>query len=155
MKQRKQITLLVFALIVSVIILPIGIVWNIGKPIFHVNKGGIKKILHNWIGYWLILIYQIYVVIGYLAYHLALSLDLLWNTIAGEFVEDCITAEEDTLFGKGDATISESTGQLVGDGKLIKFGKKFTKFLDFIFAEKDHALNAYRRRLYRINETKK
>lgn len=144
MKQLKNLVLLLLAVLVSIPLLPIGLIWNIGKPIFHIHKGGFNKIAKNWFGYWFKLLYQVYVVIGYLAYHVAMSIDLLWNAFSGEFIEDCITAEEDTLFGKGDVTVSESTGQLVNDAKLNKTGEGFNKFLDKVFFEKDHALNAYK-----------
>lgn len=152
MKQLKNLVLLVLAVIVSVPLLPIGLIWNIGKPIFHIHKGGFKKIAKNWFVYWFKLIYQLYVVVGYLAYHVAVSIDLLWNAFSGEFIEDCITAEEDTLFGQGDATVSESTGELVNDGKLNKTGKGFDKFLDKVFFENNHALNAYKKRINRLKE---
>jgi hypothetical protein len=152
MKELKNLVLFGLALIITIPLLFCGLFWNLAKPIYHVYKGKFWKILSNWFVYWFKLLYQIYVVIGYLAYHLAMSLDLLWNAFSGEFIEDCITAQEETLFGKGDTTVSESTGELDFDGNLNKTGRYFSKFLDFIFVEKDHALNAYKRRINRLKE---
>lgn len=80
--------------------------------------------------------------IGNFLYETAYSLDLAWN-VNGEILEDMMTAEEDTTFTDRELSVSASVGKLEIDGDLNKFGKKFSKLLNFFFAQKHHAIDAW------------
>jgi len=83
----------------------------------------------------------------YIAYHTALFLDYTLNVFAGELLEDLVTWKENTWFGNGRTTVSASIGQLENKEYLNKAGKIFSKFLNFIFNEKDHSLKAYNKQI--------
>jgi len=80
--------------------------------------------------------------IGFLLYNFAVALDMGWN-VNGEILEDMLTAEENTTFTDKNITVSASTGKLEIDGKLNKFGLKFSKALNFFFGQKQHAKDAW------------
>lgn len=80
--------------------------------------------------------------IGYMFYEIAYSLDLGWN-VNGEILEDMFTAKEKTTFTERDLSVSASIGKLEIDGDLNKFGKKFSKALNFFFGQKQHAIDAW------------
>ena len=86
--------------------------------------------------------------IGHFIYHLAYSLDLLWN-VNGEALEDMFTAKEETEFGKKNTSVSASIGKLQISGDLNKFGKRFSKFLNFIFGQSNHAEDSWMMKIER------
>ena len=92
--------------------------------------------------YWVYFFYQIWNVLKYFAMKLAVSLDLFANASAGEMIEDCVTSREDTLYGKGNWTISAATGKLEMFEKLNKTGLHFTDFLSKCLGE-NHCQQAY------------
>lgn len=75
-------------------------------------------------------------------YEMAYMLDLMWN-VNGEILEDMVTTEENTTFTDKDISVSASIGKLQSEGKLNKFGLKFSKLLNFFFGQKQHALDAW------------
>lgn len=135
----KDFLLFIGAFVVSLFLIPIGIIYNIGKSIYNFFK------------YWYFIIYQSYKAIKHLTkktdksimFNLAYCQDLMWNAFAGEFIEDLITDEEITYFGKGDVTISASVGEIENRNRTAKRGKWFSKFLDTVFKENKHCLNAW------------
>lgn len=135
----KNLKLLGGAILVSLFLIPIGIIWNLGKSIYNLLK------------YWFFILVQLFVVFRYLLtrqkvdffFKIAYSLDLIWNVTAGEFLEDCLTNNEQTKFGQGNITVSASTGKEVESGDIAKRGRWFVSWLDRIFNEKDHCLNAW------------
>jgi hypothetical protein len=80
--------------------------------------------------------------IGYIFYEIAYGLDLTWN-VNGEAIEDLMTTEENTTFTDREISVSASIGKLEIDGKLKKFGKGFSKVLNFAFNQKQHAIDAW------------
>jgi len=139
MKEMRPILLLVFAVIVFTLISGIGIIATVILGLFFWwrNKNFVKMLL-------LIprIIYQIWIAIKYLICQIALTIDLIGNALAGELIEYIITSERNTLFGKGNVTISASVGDLELRKNLNKRGLKFTKLLSYIF-EENHSVNAY------------
>lgn len=136
----KNIKFFLFACLVSVIIIPIGIVWNIGKSILSL------------INYWVNVFYQSFIAVSYLFknisknvfYNLAYVQDLLWNALAGEFLEDIFTPiEENTAFGKGKLTISSAIGRQLERGKLSNIGWWFSGVLNSFFNEDNHCLESW------------
>ena len=65
-----------------------------------------------------------------------------WN-VNGEILEDMLTAKENTTFTERDLSVSASVGKLELDGDLNKFGKGFSKALNFFFGQKQHAVDAW------------
>lgn len=83
--------------------------------------------------------------------HTAIALDLFGNVAGGEMIEDCVTTREDTLYGKGNWTVSAATGKEEQEGFLVPFGKKFTFMLSKVLGQ-GHSVDAY---LSEISEIKK
>jgi len=87
-------------------------------------------------------------VVKYGFMQIAYIVDLLGNVLVGELIEDIVTAEEDTWFGKGGITISAALGKLEFEGKLNGRGKFFSKVLGSF--EADHSVRAYHYYVMRI-----
>ncbi len=130
---------LIGALIVSSLMFTIGTLYSLGYSIWL--SVSMKK-WYAFLQFWWRLFDGLCSVIGNIMYDLAYSLDLGWN-INGEIIEDMITAEENTTFNQKNISVSASTGKLEIDGKLNKFGKKFSKFLNIVFGQKKHAVDSW------------
>jgi len=88
-------------------------------------------------------IYQVWVVVKYIFLQIGFVIDLYGNVLVGELIEDFVTAEEDTLFGYGDITISAALGDLLRKNKLNKTGIWFTKVLSKLDSKhENHCLAA-------------
>lgn len=127
---------LLASLILSIILLPVGFLYTIGKYAKECKVNPILTMLKNF-GL------SILLVISYLCMRVAVAIDILGNVIAGEFLEDFITSKEDTLFSKPDITISSSTGALEVEGELNKTGNWFSKILSKVLGEDNHAILSY------------
>ena len=136
-KKYKAIFEVIIALIIGAILFPIGLIFAIIQPIFFYN-GKRNLILYFWN-----FIYQIYTVIMYWLHHLALTIDILGNVIAGDFIELFVTKERDTLFANKKHTISQAMGYLEANNLLTPFGNRIKLFIDKIFG-KDHCIDAYK-----------
>lgn len=142
MKEIKPFITLILAFALFVLISGFGILWNIGKPIFHIHKGGFRKIAKNWVFYWFKILYQVWVVIKYLINRISFVIDILGNVLAGELLEDTVTVNEKTWFGDGKISVSAAIGNEEHRKSLVPFGEKVTKILGKVF-EKNHSMNAY------------
>lgn len=129
---------LLCALIVTVIIMPIGFVWSLGYAIRLLFLGDIPGFF---LFFWH-LIDGICHAIGEGITNIAIALDMCWN-VNGEIIEDCVTAEEKTTFSKKGITVSASIGRLEIDGKLNPTGKRFSKILNVFFCQKQHAVDSW------------
>lgn len=136
------------AILVFGIISALGILYNIGKAIYECLTLKPLKAIKSFVIYWLRFIYQIWNVIKYYLLHSAIAFDLFGNVAGGELIEDCVTAKEETLYGRGDMTVSAATGQLEMYNNLNKTGKWFTRMLSKALGQ-GHSVNAY------LNEIKK
>lgn len=131
----KNLISLFFAFIFSLIIIPAGVVFHLILSVKSVVTlkwwSGTKKFFN----YWIMLIWQLYIVVSYLAYHLAVSLDMIWNVIAGDLVKK--TSKDNSnfsLFGAGDTRLSESIGDMVYSNNHSSFLAKFwVKIMDIIW----------------------
>lgn len=146
MKELKPLMLLTGAVLITVFLVPLGILHNFVKSLIGCFKLKFWYGLYKFVGYWLAVLYQIWGSIKYLMIKVATALDLIWNATSGELVEDCVTTVELTLYGRGDITISAATGELEDDDKLNKVGKGFSEFLN-ITLEDDHCKKAYKKLL--------
>ena len=135
------------ALILSFIVIPLGILHNTAKSIYHSYKLNPFDSILYFLIYWMKFIYQIWNAVKYLSHHLAITIDLFGNATSGEAIEDLITSKEETYFGRGDITISAATGEIEIKGKLNKTGQWFTRALNKIFNEKSHSIDAYKREI--------
>lgn len=159
---------LIAAIILGIILIPIGIFWSFGKLIYDIIKSklSIFESFLKFYKYLINVILQILIVAAYLLGRLtiafrmiffelkfwaglkslenglAISIDIFGNVTVGEFIEDLVTAEEDTYFGNGKFTISAATGYLEKKGLLNKRGIWFTNTLSFVFGD-NHSINAY------------
>lgn len=152
MKEIEPILLLIGAVIVTVLLVPLGIVFNIGYAIYLAFR--LKPVRAIWciIRYWLKLFYQVWNAIKYLLTKLAISLDLVWNATSGEMIEECVTTQEKTLYGNGNVTVSAATGNLEAGDHLNKTGKSFAKFLSKVLGP-EHCLKAWEKeQQFPINE---
>jgi len=127
------------AIVAGVFVIPIGIIYTLAKGV--VTFWRIKSVKKMLIFPFEIL-YQIWNAIKYLLRSLAIVIDLLGNATSGELFEDFVTEEDNTLFGKGNVTISAALGELESKSQLTKKGILFSKLLNFVF-ENNHAINAY------------
>lgn len=141
----RGIVTLFFAILVFVPTIIIGMVFNAVYPIFMGFKE--KSITLPFKIYWK-LIDGTLATIGNMLYDGgSIKLDELGN-VWGEWIEDVITTEEDTTFGKKDITISASVGYLEHDKlPLFKRGQKLSKVLNWAFREKRHALGSWEKYL--------
>lgn len=119
-----------WACIIPVNLFTIGIVYTATKPFYDFRKRPFIVRLRRFAQWMLNILYQCWVVIKKLLFYIGLVIDLFGNVLVGELIEDVVTAEEDTLFGKGDATVSQALGDLQKRGKLNKAGKIFCSILD-------------------------
>lgn len=130
---------LVWALIVSSLMFSIGTLYSLGYAIW------LSVTLKKWYAFftfWWRLIDGFAAALGNLIYQIAYSLDLGWN-VNGEVIEDLITSEEETTFSQKNISVSASIGKLQVEGKLNKFGKGFSKLLNFAFGQKQHAIDSW------------
>lgn len=130
---------LIGALIVSVLMFSIGTLYSFGYSIW------LSLTMKKWYAFfefWWRLLDGFCAVIGNIFLDTAMSLDMAWN-INGELIEDLVTTEEETTFSQKNITVSASTGKLEIEGKLNKFGIKFSKFLNKVFRQKRHAIDAW------------
>ena len=67
---------------------------------------------------------------------------MVWN-VFGELIEDGVTWVEHTSFGKKQITVSSSIGEMQKNEVLTPFGKKLSKFLNFVFNQKQHCLDSW------------
>ncbi len=144
----KEIGLLIASIVITIIIVPIGILYNIGKSIAECYKLGLIEGSIKFVNYWLNIVRQLWVVVRYAAYHLAMINDYQWNVFVGEAIEDVVAKKEDTLYGKGGVSVSQATGKEELEGNMTKFGKsKFVPLLNWFFKEPNHSIDAYKRYL--------
>ena len=130
---------LIWALMVSSLMFSIGTVYSLGYSIW------LSVTLKKWYAFfefWWRMIDGACVVAGHILYEIAYALDMGWN-VNGEILEDMLTAEEKTTFTQRDLSVSASVGKLEIDGKLNKFGRGFSKALNFFFGQKQHAIDAW------------
>lgn len=127
------------------LIIILGIPYAIGKGLYETVQ------IKFWRGPWYIIkyfgyiLYQIWNGIKYLLMHLAIFPDLLANATSGEAIEDAITTEENTLFNRGDVTISTAIGELEVEKKpLFERGKKLSGFLSKMLGN-NHCSASYKR----------
>jgi hypothetical protein len=146
-REFSPLVLFIVSIILSILLTGIGLIHLVLKSILLTFQ------LRFWIGpthfilYWLFVLYQIWNVIKFYCMQSAIAVDLLGNVTTGEAIEDCVTAEEKTMYGRGDITISTATGELEYKGKLNKLGIKFTKVLSKVLDE-NHCIVSYKRYLH-------
>jgi len=144
----KGLLILIGAIIITVIYLPIGIPYTYLHAIYWTIKGVEKRKKGTFL--WLIWrqIDGTFAAIGYIAYHIGVGLDMIWN-VNGEFIEDCTTTREDTWFGQKNTTVSTATGKEEVDGKQKFRGEWFNIWLNWLFGQKRHAVDSYELHLKR------
>ena len=130
---------LIWAILVSILMYAFGTLYSLGYSIWLTVS--LKK-WYAFFTFWWRLIDGIAASIGYMLMAISIGLDMSWN-VNGEILEDMLTAEEHTEFSKKNVTVSASTGKLELDGKLNKFGLKFSKALNFFFGQKQHAIDSW------------
>ncbi len=157
----KNIKLLIVATIITVVLTPFGLLWNLGKSLFESFQLRFWRGPINVLKYWLNIIYQILVALSYLVrnilkynfwYNLAYMQDLFWNAAAGELLEDILAVEEKTAFGIGKITVSAAIGRQEKRNDLTKLGWWFSGILNRFFNEKAHCLDSWERLKDRYNK---
>jgi hypothetical protein len=130
---------LIWATVISTLIITIGTLYSLGYSIWLSITGKDWKAFFK---FWWRLIDGFCAALGHVLYEIAFAMDLCWN-VNGEIIEDMITAEEQTTFTEKNITVSASTGKLEIDGKLNWFGRGFSSVLSFFFGQKQHATDAW------------
>ena len=141
-KEVKPLLLFLSALIVFGTLSVFGMVYNLGKSIYECFRGNIFTGICKFIYYWLKVLYQLWNVVKYFLMKSAIAIDLFGNVAGGELVEDCVTAKEDTLFGKGSVTMSAGVGELEIEDELNPRGLFLTNLLSKALG-KNHSVEAY------------
>lgn len=147
------IYLCIASVVLIILLIGLGLIHLVCKSIYHTFQVKFWKGPIYFITYWLKVLYQLWNCIKYLLIEIAISLDLFGNISCGEAIEDCVTAKEDTLYGRGDITISAATGELEMNGNLNTFGWKFTSTLSKVLGE-NHSINCYKNYLDSLTKTK-
>jgi hypothetical protein len=135
----KGIWVLVFAIMISILVFTIGTLYSLGYSIYMSVSGKDWKAFFK---FWWRTIDGFLASVGHALYEISYALDIGWN-VNGEIIEDMVTHEEKTTFGQKNISVSASVGKLEIDGKLNKFGKFFSKLLNFFFWQKQHAIDAW------------
>lgn len=130
---------LIWAIMVSLLMFSIGTLYSLGYSIWLTVT---MKRWYAFFQFWWRMFDGACVVAGHILYEIAYALDMGWN-VNGEILEDMLTAEEKTTFTQRDLSVSASVGKLEIDGKLNKFGRGFSKTLNFFFGQKQHAIDAW------------
>ena len=136
------------ALIMSCLNYPLGIIYSFFYSfVLSFSKKHRKKYNPKWgyfffIYFWVRFIDGFAAAIGHLIYEVGYALDLGWN-VNGEIIEDMVTAKENTTFSEKNVSVSASIGKLEIAGDLNKFGRWFSKALNFAFRQKSHAKGAW------------
>lgn len=128
---------------IPVSLLTVGVIYTLSKP-FYDYRG--RPWRERWIriGKWTLnVLYQTWAVIRQLFFFIGYVIDLYGNVILGELIEDLVTAEENTLFGVGDVTISAALGDLKKQNKLNRTGMWLSNVLSWLDPKhEDHCIAA-------------
>ncbi len=138
----KDFKLFIIALLLGILVIPIGFMYTILKYLY--------KPISGFIIYLFYILKQLIKIVEFVftkteySFFLKLSIvvDMLGNVTSGEMFEDIITSKENTLFSNGDYTISAATGKLEIDEQLNAKGIWFTNALSKVFG-KNHSIKAY------------
>lgn len=130
---------LIWAIIVSCLMFTIGTGYSF---LYSIWLSVSLKRWYAFFQFWWKLFDGACLAIGHIFYEIAYALDMGWN-VNGEILEDMLTAKENTTFTERDLSVSASVGKLEIDGDLNKFGKWFSKLLNFFFGQKQHAVDAW------------
>jgi len=130
---------LIMAILVTVLMWTLGVLFSLIYSIWLTVT--LKKFSAFFIFWWR-LIDGFAASIGHILFESAVGLDMSWN-VNGEIIEDIVTAKEDTMFSEKNITVSATVGKLELSGDLNKFGIKFSRFLNFVFNQKSHAVDAF------------
>jgi len=140
MKELLQgLVTLIASIVVTIFSWSLGTVYSLGYSIW------LSVTLKKWNAFfifWWRLIDGFAAALGHIFYETAIALDMTWN-VNGEIIEDFITHEENTTFSEKNITVSASTGKLKTEGKLNKVGMGFSKVLNRVFNQKNHAVDAW------------
>jgi hypothetical protein len=112
----KGFILLVIAVLMSVVLYPLGLIYSLITFKFSFKELG---------AYW---------------YVMAISVDQLGNVVMGTLFNDILIKKYGYKFGDEDATVSMALGVNKKMGTLTKLGKAIADILNFI--EKDHVEKA-------------
>lgn len=135
MKHLIKFSELVFAVILSAVLFPLALIFNL----FQLKKGSWIKTL------WYVANEIVFIIFDTFEYF-AVMIDKLGNLIVGPvFIRIFVQKEYryKTLYGKVRITISAATGHALEWIYLNKAGVKFAKILDKVFGN-NHCKNAYK-----------
>lgn len=116
----KNLILLIVAVILFVMLCPIGLSYTIVYYIFNEKNKG-----YNYL------------------YRCAFSIDVLGNCLFGELFEFLFAVKRGKTYFGSLTSVSSAIGELIFQKNINRFGKWFSKVLDFTFREKNHCMNAY------------
>lgn len=138
---------------IPISILTVGAIYTISKPFYDYRSRPWGERLYR-VGRWILnVLYQTWIVISKAFLFIAYTIDLYANVLLGELIEDLVTAEEYTLFGLGDVTISAALGELKYRGRLNNTGLFLCKILSAVdLKHKDHCLAAYELYKFKMNQ---
>lgn len=133
----------IVSVVLGILFIPIGLLYTLLKP-FYDHKGKKFPARMKQAGIWFLkVLYQLWNAIKKAFFFVGYIIDLIGNALVGELIEDIVTAEENTLLGKGDITISAALGDLKKKNKLNGRGIWLSNILSFLDPKhKDHCIAA-------------
>ena len=88
---------------------------------------------------------------GSYCFRIAFGIDCFANIVGGEFIEALVSTERGlTSFGTN-VSISACIGESIAENRFKAKYQWFSKLLDFVFNEKDHCINSYRKEILKLN----
>jgi hypothetical protein len=133
------ILIIILALIASCLMFTIGTAYSLGYSIY------MSLSLKDWKRFpmfWWRILDGYCACIGHVLFETGVALDMAWN-VNGEILEDMVTSEENTSFSNKNITVSASVGKLESSGHLNRSGEIFSKLLNIIFGQKNHAIASW------------
>jgi hypothetical protein len=146
-KELRPILELLGALSITPFLILGGLIYSFVKPFLGTKNKPFWFIVKTFFRYWGNILLQTWKSVQYWFHHTAIYLDYMWNVVTGDLLEYIFSDKENTWFGTGRTTVSASIGQLEHKGLLNKKGLWFSGFLDKVFKEENHCLNAYHKEL--------
>lgn len=148
----KNLLTLLLTLLVSVILIPAGIVYHLITSVLSVIRLKFWQGIYKFFGYWVVFMFQLYYALSYICYHGAVAIDLLWNSVSGDLIER-ITVEKRSRglgsYGRGNFRLTECLGSSENNRQLTRSGKFIIKIVDFIFLAVNYCQQAVNKMFYR------
>jgi len=132
---------MIVAIIVFSLVVVVGIIYNLFYPTVMAIKYKDYRLFFSI--YWRLIDGTFHTIGKFFYDGVAIAFDIMGN-VWGEWIEDSVTSEENTMFGFKEVTVSAAIGHLEHKKLPInKRGNGLSKALNKVFGEKRHALGSW------------